>query len=363
LLDDNEQIPAKIWELLRRNRDFRDVVETLTKLDAKERSDSEKSGKYHGTAWQKSCRLVKRAAERHPFAGFALQWLVPEPLFHCLVAPRPHGKKWKQRGVFIPRFSRVGEGVTPNVKDKGWVWRNPNKRDTAGHLLRRGPEVYWTKSRFKRLRSRVNPILEWKRYVWPFTVEHSWADAPAEFRREFQFIWRRQFDCRPTNPITKDRRDSPSPHETDFFQGWNLADFGASGRGANLKELAVVFRFNDLAYNYRVFAIPKTILTKASADAMGKWLAGELKKDSRLYADLLRDKLLNEAELFGTANEWTDWLAYQAGHIAGVVKDTHFYRRCRYMNSLVDLVYPKFEVGKLLAPPIHRARGKKYVGK
>jgi hypothetical protein len=362
LLDENEQIPAKIWELLRRNRDFRDVVRRLSILDFKERNDCEKSGKYHGAAWGKSWRLVERVNAQHPFAGVALQWLVPEPLFHCRVAAWPRGKKWKQRGVFITRFLRVGEGVKPNVKDMGWVWRNLEKPDIAGHPIRRGPEVYWTKSRFKRLRSWVNPILEWRRYPWPFTVEHSWTDAPAQFRREFHFIWRRQFDCRPTNPLTQDRRDSPSPHETTFFHDWNLMSFRASGHLAQ-DDLYQVIRFKELADDFRVFAIPKTILTKASADAMGQWLSDELKKGSDLYGDLLKGKLLNECEMFGTTSEWTDWLPHHAGLPAKVAKDTHFYRRCRYMTTLVDLIFPRFEISKLLAPPPHRARGKKYVRK
>lgn len=129
------------------------------------------------------------------------------------------------------------------------------------------------------------------------------------------------------------------------------------------EDASNVIRFNRLANDYRVFAIPKTILTKASADTMGQWLADHLKRGSSLYGDLLKGKLLNEAELLGTTNEWTDWLAHQAGNLAGVHKDTHFYRRSRYMNSLVDLVYPRFEIGKLLAPPTHRARGKQYVRK
>lgn len=226
----------------------------------------------------------------------------------------------------------------------------------------RGPEVHWTTCRFKRLRDWVNPIAEWKKYAWPFTVEHSWADAPAGFCREFQFIWRNQFDCRPTNPITKDRRDSSLPHETPFFHDWNLMSFRASGQLTH-EDLFNMIRFDDLARDYRVFAIPKTILTKASADAMGTWLADELKKGSLLYADLLKDRLLNEAELLGTSNEWADWLTHQTRQSRTIAKDTHFYRRCRYITSLVDLVFPGFEISKLLAPPKHRARGKKYVRK
>src|ERR1039458_3458703 len=188
-LDENEQIPAKIWELLRRNAAFCAVVQRLGKLDSKERHAWKTTGRYHGAPWHKSWRLVERIRARHPFAGIALQWLVPEPLFHCEIATCPRGKKWKKRGVFITRFLRVGEGVAPNVKDKGWVWRNPAKPDIAGHPIRRGPEVHWTQSRFKRLRSWVNPILEWRRYPWPFNVEHSWAEAPAQFRREFNYVW------------------------------------------------------------------------------------------------------------------------------------------------------------------------------
>lgn len=111
LLDENEQIPAKIWELLRRNQAFRSDVQRLAELDAKERNNWEKTGTYHGAAWQKSYRLVKRIGASHPFAGVALQWLVPEPLFHCHVATWPRGKKWRKQPVFITRFLRVGEGT------------------------------------------------------------------------------------------------------------------------------------------------------------------------------------------------------------------------------------------------------------
>lgn len=388
LLDENEQIPAKIWELLRRNENFRADVARLTKLDAKERNNWKKTGKYHGPAWQKSWRLVERIEAQHPFAGVALQWLVPEPLFHCSIVTRSRGKKWTEQ---------AGEGMTPDINDeKHWSWRDPSQLDVGGHPMRRGPEVYWTKSKFKRFRSWVNPIMEWRRYSWPFTVEHSWTDAPPEFRRRFQFIWRRHFDSRPTNPITKDRRDSPAPHETNFFHGWNLMQLVSRAHGqirqanewllkapfpslptkigsltkvpqAELRltdlESARLFTFDELVQDYRVFATPKTILTKASADAMCDWLADELKKGSDLYGNLLKGKLLNEGELLGTASEWADWLAYKAKQISGTAKDTHFYRRCRYMKSLVSLIYPVFDIARLLAPPKHRARGKKYVPK
>jgi hypothetical protein len=81
-LDENEQIPAKIWELLRRNAAFRDTVQRLRELDAQESEYRTKPGQYHGSAWQKSWELVEKVSENHSSAGVALQWLVPEPLFH-----------------------------------------------------------------------------------------------------------------------------------------------------------------------------------------------------------------------------------------------------------------------------------------
>jgi len=361
LLDENEQIPAKIWELLRRNDAFRAKVQKLNLLDAKAQDEKRRSV-YHGPAWERSRALVERVAARHPFAGVALLWLVPEPLFHCEIVGWPRGKKWKRRRTVPRRFLRIGEGLTPHVKDKSWVWRDPNQLDVAAHYIVRGPEVFCTQSKFKRLRDQVNAFEEWRRYQWPFTVDHSWADAPPQFKRRFHFIWRDQFDCRSVNPLTGNRRDSPSPHETTFFWDWDLLRFRESG---NLTEadLRQLFRFNELAKDYRVFAIPKTVLTKARADRMGKWLAHQLKKGSNRHGDPLKDKLLNESELLGTTGEWADWLAHRARVAVRTRKDSHFYRRCHYMTSLVDRIFPEFDIGDLLASPLHRARGKKYVPK
>lgn len=173
LLDEDEQLPAKLWELLRCNEVFRAEVQRLIKLDTKERDDCRETKKYHGKAWNQSFRLVDQVSRLHPFAGVALQWLVPEPLFHCSVAVWPLGKKWRKRAAFPVRHLRIGVGTTPNINAKDWVWRNPNKGDVSGHSMVRGPEIHWTKSRFRQLRSWINPIVEWRKYPWPFTVDHS----------------------------------------------------------------------------------------------------------------------------------------------------------------------------------------------
>jgi hypothetical protein len=121
-----------------------------------------------------------------------------------------------------------------------------------------------------------------------------------------------------------------------------------------------MIRFNNLRDRYRVFAIPKTILTKGSSDAVGKWLADELKKGSELYGNLLRRELLDEGELLGLTTEWTDWISHESKRSTSIPKDTYFYRRCGYMNSLVSLIFPEFDLATLLAKPTHRTRGKKY---
>lgn len=221
-LSENEQTPAKIWELLRHNQEFRSVVEKLRRLDAQAQNDRKMTGTYHGTAWEESCSLITKINDRHPFAGVALQWLVPEPLFYCSVAAWPRGKKWKNKAVVATRNLREGHGTTPNIRHKNWVWTKTDKPSVGGQPMTRGPRVHLTKSRFKALRSKVNPFQEWKNYAWPFTVEHSWRDAPAQFRREILFIWRRNFDYRSVNPITNNRSDTTMPHETKVVQEWEL---------------------------------------------------------------------------------------------------------------------------------------------
>jgi len=128
-------------------------------------------------------------------------------------------------------------------------------------------------------------------------------------------------------------------------------------------KLNHLIRFRELADNYRVFAVPKTILTKGSAKAMGDWMEAELKKGSNLYGDLLKGELLDESELLGLATEWDDWLNHESKQTGGSYKSTYFYRRRDYMESLVSLIYPQFILAKLLSKPAFRARNKKYVRK
>ena len=120
-LKESEQIlPAKIWELLRRNEAFKNAVELLKKHDLRVQSidlkiknfqdrgtrlgqsgaesrDLNANYSLRSKTWLSAKRIIENASRTNPFAGIALQWLVPEPLFHCHILTRPPGKKWEKR--------------------------------------------------------------------------------------------------------------------------------------------------------------------------------------------------------------------------------------------------------------------------
>lgn len=347
-LAEAELIPAKIWELLRRNTSFRADVERLRKLDDKERATYAESGKYHGFAWKKSCALVRKAGRHHPFARVALKWLVPEPLLTIIETEfGSDGRRIRKRLCPL----RPSDLDAPR---QSWPWRSEGSHQ--GWPTVRGPEVIHLTSNKRKRCDRVIFLHEWRGWkagVPMFDCDTPWPMTPEGFRHKFMFLWRSRYDCRPDNPITKNRHDSPHAHESDFFRGWNLAGFNLA------RDMARVFTFDNLARDYRVFAVPRTILTKGTADAMGEWLAAELKKGSDHYGKLLKRGLFNEREMLGNETEWREFL----GRAGTQDRSTHYYRRVRYLRSLSAQAYPDFTIEKLLSPPKHRARGKRYVPK
>jgi hypothetical protein len=263
LENEDEQVPAKIWELLRRNAAFRAEVERLSELESQVQTECA-AGTYHGPAWNESWRLVEEAKDRHSFAGIALEWLVPDPL------------------LIITRFtaSKDGSPVSRKVCEvrpqdlaalEHWPWWDDKKPNVQGRRLVRGPEIHFHDGNIRRLCDRhifLNEWQGWKPGEKMFDCETPWTRTPAGFRNWFQFIWRRDYDSSARNPFSGTRADSPEPHESDFFKGWNLQDFPASHSSSlSTGELAKVIRFNEFA-DARVFAIPRTILTKRQANAM-----------------------------------------------------------------------------------------------
>lgn len=306
-LAEAERVPAKIWELLRRNDCFKKAVERLSVLDGRVRDvtkeitrlrasgvtldagspDSEQLSvkcRERSEAKFLASRVLENIGKVHSFAAAALQWLVPEPWFeirHEVIADGVDltGKQW------VPtKAIRIEGGETPEPND----WQTftahgefdaESRRNHAGCApMVRGPCITFTVPDDPRLQGdKVNGIQEWRDYHsshGQFTLADSWRNTPPGFKRTFCYLWR-QRDSREQNPLTACRTDAPQEHETSFFNGWSL---GACFTKNSFQEedLARVLIFNDLADNYRVFAFPKSIRSRMEARRMADWLVEQL---------------------------------------------------------------------------------------
>ncbi len=308
-LDENEQTPAKVWELLRRNDWFKKVVARLEGLDKRPRVADD--------ALQRRPReiglaMVRRLGEFHSFAGVALQWLVPEPLFEIHHVAIPANVDLTGKAFAPLETVKLQEGITPDPADeKHWRTFEAHAGQDAqsvancnGRPWRRGPHIHFQTSDDPRFCSKVDPLKEWRDYFADgrkFNLETPWRDAPPQFKREFCFLWR-YLDSRTTNPITGTRIDAPREHETNFFQGWSL--LSAIGRNTIEQEgLARAFTFADLAQHYRVFAFPNSIRTRMEARRMADWLNEQLCRlpdGGELPA--------HEPEIYGTPIQWDVFL-------------------------------------------------------
>ena len=127
---------------------------------------------------------------------------------------------------------------------------------------------------------KIDMVKEWQVYENlkdKLTVETSWKSAPNGFKRAFISHYSK-LDSRIVNPITKKRWDTTHPHETDFFEGWNLGDVIHS---PNLIDEFPdkISRFSELRDDYRVLAVPRWLHTRKAVDDALKELEILLKKD------------------------------------------------------------------------------------
>lgn len=118
-LDGNDRIPAKIWELLRRNDRFKKAVARLEELDNRPRLENDnvnRSSRAVGLA------MVHRLGEIHAFAAEAIQWLVPEPLFEINHVAIPANLDLTGKDIVPLETVKIQEGITPDPNDKDH-WR------------------------------------------------------------------------------------------------------------------------------------------------------------------------------------------------------------------------------------------------
>ncbi len=260
-----EQFPAKIWELLRRNSHFQCCARKLAEMG--NRHATVEAEHLHGPIWERTRRLIERVGRPNVFAGDALEWLTPEPLF-----------------IFHTR-RRTGYAITPApLRDsRAWRWVDSKSEDSNPPPLRRGPRIEWWSN------DKVNPLEEWQAYAATgkvFSPDCGWADAPPGFKRAFQFLWRSRYDSRALNPITGIRSDSSHLHEVNLQE---ITD-----------PVVMTLTLAELRKDYRLFAIPRTVLTKNGAKSL-----------CRELSEMLQAELPHDSSMFGSDRQWDDFLSVQ----------------------------------------------------
>ncbi len=304
-LDENEQIPAKIWELLRRNTEFKQAVERLRNLDRKaretNRSDSE---------WKESCDIIADLKNSNPLAALALQWLVPEPRFFA--SRESDGQ------------TEDGTGHSPDFKHDSWIWIKRNAPQGAiGHHNMRGPEV-----------AAENP--DWKNWQLGealFNCETPWLHLPNSYQGVFWDIWQKKYACSETQEVafadawtsvraalsrTQKQLDEanqslcvePGP-ATKIGNGLSVRQIPQFQPRLTETECGHLLMLTELAAKSRIFAVPTTLLTKSDA----------VKSLRRLGALLTGSLPERRSHFFGTKAAWRDFVAVES-RVLGETEDS-----------------------------------------
>jgi hypothetical protein len=251
-LPENEINSGKIWTLLRYNKQFDGDLNWFSAKYKKTKSKRVKQENQE-TALTDCRQKYEEINKINPFAGIALQWMFPMPII----------------------IEEDGQGGIE-------------------HPCSWGPVIMLAKG------DKVDDLAELKECEasknW-LTLKTDWRSANKGFKRNFMFQYR-QLDSRPVNPITKNRSDSPLPHETAFFDDLDLATLINQGPNLTEEGLEKVIHANDLRQNYRTFVVPRHLHTKKAVDEAFKTLIKGVK-----------DSLPTKAsERFGTDAEWKDFM-------------------------------------------------------
>jgi len=279
-LSDNEINSGKIWTLLRYSKKFEADVNWFSakyKLVKNKRTKQENREK----AISDLHNRYEEIDTLNPLAGTALQWMFPMPQF---------------------------------IKGKG--------HKATGHPFSWGPIIWPGKG------DKIDVLKEWKEYEasknW-LTLKTDWFSINKGFKRDFMFQYR-QFDSSPVNPITKNRRDSPFPHETDFFDNLDLVNL--INEGPNLTEAGFgkVLHAHELKKNYRTFAVPRHLKTKKAVDDAFKHLIKEVKASVPTKA----------SASLGTIAEWQDYMA-----VKGIQEEQNIPSKTKAIHILIKQRHSK----------------------
>ena len=356
---EGQRLPAKIWELLRRNTVFCSEVQKLRALDKRARHETPKYSKiairYNRAVagndaaliakWQPRYDVVKDRAIRakavsiieahqkmHPLAALALIWLVPEPLFHA----------YRQREAQLEE----GNGLSPDLTHPSWIWWKSNAPQGAiGHRTVRGPEIGGNLEEWQR----------WRPGQALFECVTPWSHLPNSFKSEFVRVWEEQYD-------RKDAFEFEYVHLSSKVEPVSRTNF------------AKYLEFLDIVSRHRLFAVSPGILTTKDAGQAFERIQKQIKQglpESRQH-------------IFGSEAAWRHYLAiiesklslrehiggpgYKKLNSADVTtlisnkrKNVHF--GISAVEELIALVFPTFEFKKAVliksAPPRDKEKRRK----
>ena len=279
-LPENEINSGKIWSLLRFNEEFGKDVDWFS--ERYKRSKNKRVKQENRETALTDCRQKYEEINKiNPFAGIALQWMFPMPIF----------------------IEENGQGGIE-------------------HPCSWGPVIMPAKG------DKVDDLAEWKEYEASenrLSLKTDWHSANEGFKRDFMFQYR-QLDSRPVNPITKNRSDSTFPHETDFFDDLDLVDL--INQGPNLSEagLGKVLHANELKKNYRTFAVPRHLKTMKAVDDAFKLLIKGVKASMPTKA----------SGSLGTITEWQNFMA-----VKGIQEEHNIPSKTKAIHILIKQRHSK----------------------
>ncbi|MBN8248629.1 MAG: hypothetical protein J0L84_14465, partial [Verrucomicrobia bacterium] len=110
---------AKLWELLRRNPQFRADAEHFARIHAGTESPVRKT---RLRALDRGSKFLQKVRSRNEFAHLAFQWLVPQPLFTERDQAPKDEEAARNRNVIVWRTVRLGFGIKPDTSHESWRW-------------------------------------------------------------------------------------------------------------------------------------------------------------------------------------------------------------------------------------------------
>lgn len=335
----DDQGPAKLWELLRRNPEFQNLAEELRGHDDIARNSTNKNCRTEHRLI--AGELIEDWENTNLLSATSLRWLVPDPVFHATRVMQGQTER--------------GCGLSVSKNDRSWRWQ-PDDGEPRPSITwnTRGPVIFQDGSS----KTVPNPWSGWNknkglkspRFAW-FDCHTPWPDTPESFRAKVRELWYANFDS-PTPSPNRNHINQPLVHEVVGMTDHETLKPLMSPVEQRSRKLAKLYLQLDHLKNYRLIAIPKTIASKSKAIETVNWIR-----------KLLTSHLRTKRELLGNKTDWKTYLLYEDDDLSSVTITTNNLRRFNYVDSLIRSIHPDFDKSYLFEPPQHTSQGKEYSNK